>query len=301
MEKLLITGGTGLVGSSINGGVKLSSKTLDLRNWEKTNEYFSQHKPSHVIHCAAKVGGLGGNMNHKGEFFYDNIMMNTNVIEACRIYNIEKLVCFLSTCVFPNEIEYPLTEKKIHLGPPHNSNDAYSYAKRMADVQIRAYNEQYGVNYISVIPTNIYGPNDNFDLENGHVLPSLIHKCYLAKKYNTPFKIWGSGKPLREFVHSKDIANLTMWALDNYNEEEPIIFSNSDEVSIGYVAELIAKSFNYQDNIIFESDKPDGQFRKPSDNSKLKKYLPNYEFISIEKGIEDTVEWFKENYNNIRK
>ncbi len=301
MEKLLVTGGTGLVGSSIDRGIKLNSKTLDLRSWEKTNEYFSQHKPSHVIHCAAKVGGLGGNMNHKGEFFYDNIMMNTNVIEACRIYNIEKLVCFLSTCVFPNEIDYPLTEKKIHLGPPHNSNDAYSYAKRMADVQIRAYNEQYGVNYISVIPTNIYGPNDNFDLKNGHVLPSLIHKCYLAKKHNTPFKIWGSGKPLREFVHSKDIANLTMWALDNYNEKEPIIFSNSDEVSIGYVAELVAKSFNYQDNIIFESDKPDGQFRKPSDNSKLKKYLPNYKFIPIEKGIEDTVEWFKENYNNIRK
>ncbi len=301
MEKLLVTGGTGLVGSSIDRGIKLNSKTLDLRSWEKTNEYFSQHKPSHVIHCAAKVGGLGGNMNHKGEFFYDNIMMNTNVIEACRIHNIEKLVCFLSTCVFPNEIDYPLTEKKIHLGPPHDSNDAYSYAKRMADVQIRAYNEQYGVNYISVIPTNIYGPNDNFDLKNGHVLPSLIHKCYLAKKHNTPFKIWGSGKPLREFVHSKDIANLTMWALDNYNEKEPIIFSNSDEVSIGYVAELVAKSFNYQDNIIFESDKPDGQFRKPSDNSKLKKYLPNYKFIPIEKGIEDTVEWFKENYNNIRK
>ena len=171
----------------------------------------------------------------------------------------------------------------------------------MADVQIRAYNEQYGVNYISVIPTNIYGPNDNFDLENGHVLPSLIHKCYLAKKHNTPFKVWGSGKPLREFVHSKDIANLTMWALDNYNEEEPIIFSNSDEVSIGYVAELIAKSFNYQDKLIFESDKPDGQFRKPSDNSKLKNYLPDYKFISIEEGIEDTVDWFKNNFNNIRK
>ena len=301
MEKLLITGGTGLVGSSIDRGIKLNSKTLDLRNWEKTKKYFSHHKPSHVIHCAAKVGGLGGNMNHKGEFFYDNIMINTNVIEACRIHNVEKLVCFLSTCVFPNNIEYPLTEKKIHLGPPHNSNDAYSYAKRMADVQIRAYNEQYGVNYISVIPTNIYGPNDNFDLENGHVLPSLIHKCYLAKKHNTPFKVWGSGKPLREFVHSKDIANLTMWALDNYNEEEPIIFSNSDEVSIGYVAELIAKSFNYQDKLIFESDKPDGQFRKPSDNSKLKNYLPDYKFISIEEGIEDTVDWFKNNFNNIRK
>ena len=247
------------------------------------------------------MGGLGGNMNHKGEFFYDNIMMNTNVLEVCRQIGVKKVVSFLSTCVFPDKIEYPLTEQKIHSGKPHNSNDAYAYAKRMLDVQSRAYKEQYGVNYVSVIPTNIYGPNDNFDIKNGHVLPSLIHKCYLAKKNNTPFKVWGSGKPLREFVHSKDIANLTMWALDNYNEEEPIIFSNSDEVSIGYVAELIAKTFDYQDKLIFESDKPDGQFRKPSDNSKLKNYLPDYKFISIEEGIEDTVDWFKNNFNSIRK
>tara|TARA_R110002051_G_scaffold62145_2_gene113787 strand:+ start:51 stop:956 length:906 start_codon:yes stop_codon:yes gene_type:complete len=301
MKKILITGGTGLVGSAINGGIKINSKDADLRKWEETKHLFYTEKPTHVIHCAAKVGGLGGNMNHKGEFFYDNIMMNTNVLEVCRQIGVKKVVSFLSTCVFPDKIEYPLTEQKIHSGKPHNSNDAYAYAKRMLDVQSRAYKEQYGVNYVSVIPTNIYGPNDNFDIKNGHVLPSLIHKCYLAKKHNTPFKVWGSGKPLREFVHSKDIANLTMWALDNYNEEEPIIFSNSDEVSIGYVAELIAKTFDYQDKLIFESDKPDGQFRKPSDNSKLKNYLPDYKFISIEEGIEDTVDWFKNNFNIIRK
>tara|TARA_R110000803_G_C11986867_1_gene321443 strand:+ start:50 stop:958 length:909 start_codon:yes stop_codon:yes gene_type:complete len=300
-RKLLITGGTGLVGSSINEGVKINSKHADLKKWDQTKQLFLDQNPSHVIHCAARVGGLGGNMNHKGEFFYDNIMINTNVLEACRQVGVKKVISFLSTCIFPNKVEYPLTEQKIHLGEPHQSNYPYAYAKRMLDIQSRAYKEQYGVNYISVIPTNIYGPNDNFNIKNGHVLPSLIHKCYIAKQQNTPFKVWGSGKPLREFIHSKDVAKLTIWALDNYNEEEPIIFSNSKEVSIGYIAELVAKAFNYQDNIIFESDKPDGQFRKPSDNSKLKNYLPDYKFISIEDGIEDTVEWFKKNYNNIRK
>jgi len=240
-------------------------------------------------------------MNYKGEFFFDNIMMNTNVLEVSRLMGVKKVVSFLSTCIFPDKVQYPLTEDKIHLGKPHYSNDAYAYAKRMLDVQSRAYKEQYGLNYITVIPTNVYGPKDNFDIKNGHVIPSLIHKCYISKKNKVPFEVWGSGKPLREFVHVKDIANLTEWALDNYIEDEPIIFSNSNEVSIEYISELIAKQFNYEDNIKFQSNKPDGQFRKPSDNSKLKKYLPNYKFISIEDGIKDTVEWFKKNIDNIRK
>ena len=303
-QTILITGGTGLVGYQLQ---KLLPEAIcigsefDLRDAIVVNQLFEKIKPTKVIHCAGKVGGLLGNMNHKGEFFYDNIMMNTNVIEACRVHNVEKLVSFLSTCIFPNDVEYPLTEKKIHIGPPHNSNDAYSYAKRMADIQIRAYNEQYGLNYTSVVPTNIYGQNDNFDLENGHVVPSLIHKCYLAKQNNEDFRIWGSGKPLREFIHSSDIAKLTVWALDNYTELEPIILSTSDEVTIKHVAELIAKEFDYEDRIVFETDKPDGQHRKPSDNAKLKKYLPDYIFMSVEDGIKETVAWFNDNYKEARK
>ena len=149
-----------------------------------------------------KVGGLGSNMNFKGEYFYDNIMINTNVIEQARVHGVKKLVSFLSTCIFPDIIEYPLTESKIHLGPPHFSNDAYAYAKRMADIQIRSYKEQYDLDYKSVIPTNIYGPNDNFSLTHGHVVPMLIHKMYFSKN-NLPFEVWGTGKPLREFIYSK--------------------------------------------------------------------------------------------------
>jgi len=297
----LVTGGRGLVGSSLSGDMYRVGSEFDLRDKTVTDKLFSDLSPKNVIHCAARVGGLGGNMNHKGEFFYDNIMMNTNVIESCRIHNVKKLVCFLSTCVFPNDVEYPLTEKKIHLGPPHNTNDSYSYAKRMAEVQIRAYREQYGLNYVTVIPSNIYGPNDNFNLANGHVVPSLIHKCYLAKKNNTPFKIWGSGKPLREFIFSKDVGKLTKWVLDNYEEEEPIIFSTSQEVPIKDVVGLIVKHMSFTGDVIWESDKPDGQFRKPSDNSKLLSYLPDFQFTSLDDGLKETVEWFVNNYENCRK
>ena len=300
-NKVLITGGTGLVGSSISQGIKLSSKDGDLRDLDKTLEIFDKHKPNKVIHCAGRVGGLGGNMNYKGEFFYDNIMMNTNVIEAARRTGVERLVCFLSTCVFPDDVEYPLTEEKVHLGEPHFSNYPYAYAKRMADIQIRAYREQYGIEYVSVIPTNIYGPHDNFNIETGHVLPSLIHKCYLADKNNTDFVIWGTGKPLREFIFSKDIAKLTEWVLDNYTDEQPIIFSTSDAVTIKDVVDLIVEYMNFIGNVVWDRDKPDGQYRKPSSTAKLESLIPDYEFTSVEDGLKETVEWFHSNYESLRK
>ena len=300
MKKLLVTGGNGLVGSAIDANIKIG-REIDLINPHLTYQAFDKHKPTHVIHCAGKVGGVGGNMKYKGEYFYDNIMINTNVIESARRVGVKNLVCFLSTCVFPDDIEYPLTEKKIHLGEPHSSNYPYAYAKRMADIQIRAYREQYGVNYTSVIPTNIYGPNDNFSLEHGHVMPMLIHKLFMAKETKTDFIVWGSGKPLREFIFSKDVAKLAEWALDNYNEIEPIIFSPSSEISIFDLVDLLVKEFNFKGKVIFDNTKPDGQFRKPSDNSKLKSYLPNFEFTPIEEGLKETVEWFIKNYTYARK
>ena len=298
--KKLVTGGTGLVGSAIIADVKIG-RNYDLTNPEICDSLFNEHNPTHVIHCAAKVGGLGGNMNYKGEYFHNNIMINTNVIESARKVGVTNLVSFLSTCVFPDNIEYPLTEKKIHLGEPHFSNYPYAYAKRMADIQIRAYREQYGLKYTSVIPCNIYGPNDNFSLEHGHVIPMLIHKLYLAQQRNEDFVIWGSGKPLREFIFSKDVAKLADWALYNYDESEPIIFSTSNEISIMDLVDLLVTEFEFKGKVIFDNSKPDGQFRKPSDNSKLKSYLPDFEFTSIEEGIKETVYWFKENYDRARK
>ena len=301
-NKILITGGNGLVGSEFIGDqfYKPSSKLYDLRKTEDANRLMLKQFDS-VIHCAAKVGGVGGNMNYKGEFFYDNIMMNTNVIEGSRMSGVKNLVAFLSTCVFPDNVEYPLTESKIHLGPPHSSNDAYAYAKRMTDIQIRSYKEQYGLNYKSVIPCNIYGPNDNYDIVNGHVLPSLIHKCYLARENKTPLSIWGSGKPLREFIFSKDVAKLTEWVLHNYNESEPIILSTSEEIPIIDIVDIVVELMNFKGDVIFDSTKPDGQYRKPSDNGKIKNYLPDFKFTPIYEGLKETIEYFENHYNVIRK
>lgn len=301
-NKILVTGGNGLVGSEFVGDqyFKPSSKDYNLTDREQTYRLMIKGFDS-VIHCAAKVGGLGSNMKYKGDFFYQNVMMNTNIIEGARLSKVKNLVAFLSTCVFPDNVEYPLTEKKIHMGPPHFSNDAYAHAKRMVDVQIKAYREQYGLNYKSVIPSNIYGPNDNYDLINGHVIPSLIHKCYLARENKTDLMIWGTGQPLREFIYSKDVAKLTEWVLNHYNEDEPIILSTSDEISIKDVVGIIVELMNYKGNVLFDSTKPDGQFRKPSDNSKIKEYLPNFQFTPIYEGLKETIEYFEKNYNVVRK
>ena len=299
--KTLITGGYGMVGSAMESQIKLSRETCDLTKPKQTEALFRTIKPDGVIHCAGKVGGIGGNSNYKGEYFYDNLMINTNVIEASRKAGVKNLVAFLSTCVFPDNVKYPLTVDQVHLGEPHESNYPYAYAKRMADVQIRAYREQYGINYTSIIPSNIYGPNDNFNLDHGHVMPMLIHKLYLAKKNKTDFTVWGSGKPLREFIYSKDIAKIAEWALYNYEGTDPLIVSGDEEVSIKDLVGMLVDEFKFKGKVTFDKTKPDGQHRKPSDNSLIKELLPDFEYTPFEQGIKETVNWFKENYDEARK
>ena len=303
MERILVTGSTGLVGRCFTGDKFIRSyhAGCDLTDPRRVDAMFNSVRPDAVIHCAAKVGGLQANMTQKGDFFYQNIMMNTNVIESARKSGVKKLISFLSTCVFPNDVEYPLSPEKIHLGKPHYSNDAYAYAKRMSDIQIQAYREQFGCEYFSVIPTNIYGPGDNYNLQNGHVVPTLIHKFYLAKKNNTPVEIWGTGKPLREFIYSEDVANLTSRLLENYSGSDPVILSTSQEVSIAELAEIIKNSINYKGKIVYQKEKPDGQFRKPSDNSVIKDLFPDFKFTPIEEGIQKSIDWFERNYTEARK
>lgn len=297
----LITGGTGLIGSAFKEGVKVGSKDYDLTNNSEVDKMFQDHKPRIVIHTAAMVGGVGANMEYPANFFYNNIMINTNVIEQAKNHNVDKLVCFLSTCVFPDKVEYPLDESKIHLGEPHFSNAPYAYAKRMADIQIQAYNKQYNTKYFSVIPCNVYGPSDNYHLQNGHVIPTLIHKCYLAKQNNTIFEVWGNGSPLREFIYSEDVANIIDLLIQKYDGIDPVIISNPKEYSIKELVDLIVEYVGFEGEVKWLSDKPNGQHRKPSSNQRLKSIIGEYNFTTLEIGLKKAVDFFILNYPNVRK
>jgi GDP-L-fucose synthase len=191
----------------------------------------------------------------------------------------------------------------LHSGPPHHSNEGYAYAKRMIDVLNRSYREEYGCNFTSVIPTNIYGPHDNFNLEDSHVIPGLIHKFYNAQKAGTSMTVMGTGKPLRQFIYSEDLAELMIWTLREYTESEPIILSvsESDEVSIADVARMIGEAMNFTGELIFDATKADGQFKKTANNAKLLRYLPEYNFTKMREGIQRSVDWFVANYDGARK
>jgi GDP-L-fucose synthase len=307
-DKILVTGAYGLVGQAIQDLgyevptiIPIGRSQFDLLQWKHVNAMFEHYKPDAVIHLAAKVGGVKANMAAPATFFMENMTINTHILEAARIHGVKKLICFLSTCVFPDPCPLPLQPAYLHDGPPHPSNYGYAYAKRMLAVQCQTYNEQYGTNFVPVIPCNIYGPNDNFNLETGHVVPALIYKMWMAKQSNMPLPVWGSGKPLREFIFSGDVARLCMDLLDDYESKEPIILSTGKEHSIKDLVTTIANVMDFKGEIIFDTSKPDGQFRKHSDNTPLRELFPGYHFRSLESGIEKTVKWFKQEYPRIRQ
>lgn len=311
---VLVTGGSGLLGKALEAVVEtseysdetwvfLSSKDGDLRKLEDTENLFKKHQPTHVIHLAAFVGGLFRNLKYKVEFFRYNMLMNDNVMHCCHKYKVDKLVSCLSTCIFPDKVTYPIDESMIHSGPPHSSNEGYAYAKRMIDVQNMIYNEQYGCKFTSAIPTNIYGPWDNFNLEEGHVVPGLIHKCFIAQRDGTPFTVLGSGSPLRQFIFSEDLARLFLWMIREYDDPSPIILSvpEEDEISIKDVVGYIVDAMDFTGKVVFDTSKSDGQFKKTASNAKLMSLHPDFKFTKIQEGIRKSVQWFKENYDIARK
>ena len=237
-------------------------------------------------------------MNANFEFFQKNIKIDQNVLNSCLEYNVENLVTILSTCVFPDKVEYPLTADKIDLGAPHFSNYGYSYAKRLLYYQTKMYRNVVGKNWISVIPTNLYGANDNFNLESSHLIPALIRKAYDASLNGDDFVVWGDGTPLRQFVYSDDMADIILWAIDNWKSDMPLMAVNETEYSIKEVAMIIADRFGISENkVIFDKTKPNGQFRKPA-----KSDVNWFNFTPLEDGLHKTIDWFIENYNtnNIR-
>ena len=242
-------------------------------------------------------------MNYKVDMLEKNILINYNILKCCHEVKVKKVISCLSTCIFPDKTNYPINENMLHNGPPHYSNDAYAHAKRLLEIHSIAYQEQYNDNFICVIPTNIYGENDNYSLEDGHVIPALIHRCYLAKKNKEKFIVRGSGKHLRQFIFSEDLAKLIMWVLEYYEQKESIILSvgEKDEVSIEYVARQIAKFYDYEHMIEFDTSYSDGQFKKTADNSKLTNLYGEFKFMNIDEGIKKSVKWFINNYNTCRK
>jgi GDP-L-fucose synthase len=308
MKTILITGSSGLVGSAFQkiapgynyNFIFSTSADADLTNYAETKALFEIVKPHYVIHLAAWVGGLYKNMNFKVDMLEKNLQINLNVLKCAYEVNVEKCVCILSTCIFPDNIVYPIDETMLHNGPPHFSNDAYAHAKRIMEVHCRAYNEQYNTNFSCIIPTNIYGPFDNYSLEDGHVIPALIHKCYLAKEQQIPFEVRGSGSPLRQFIFSEDLAKIIMDCLELLNREN-LIVSTTEEYSIKDVAFRIAREFEYDEHIVFNKKYADGQFKKTACNEKLKSKIPDLKFTDIQDGIRSSVEFFNNNFAVCRK
>jgi GDP-L-fucose synthase len=313
MKKILITGGSGLVGNAFKNTANdfaeqyefifLSSSDCNLEKFDETMECFTKIKPHYIIHLAACVGGLYKNMNYKVNMLEKNLLINFNVIKCSYEVNVEKLVCMLSTCIFPDKTTYPIDETMLHNGPPHTSNDAYSYAKRVLEIHCRAYNEQYNTNFCCIIPTNIYGPHDNYSIQDGHVIPALIHKCFLAKQKKVPFEVLGTGTPLRQFIYSDDLARCIILTIDKINKEN-LIISTSEEYSIKDIATIIANEFEYTEHMVFNKNYSDGQYKKTADNRKLLSFLGGelkYKFMDIRKGIHRAVDFLKKNYDTCRK
>ena len=298
---LLVTGGSGLVGHALQkickDAIYVSSKDFDLTDKKETKKMFETYKPTKVIHLAAKVGGIIDNINHPAEFVYQNIMMNSFVVHYAYKYKVEKLIATLSNCAYPDVAKkYPMTEDQLHDGLPAATNLPYGYAKRLLEIQIRAYRKQYGCNFCSLIPCSVYGPFDKNEEDKGHFLAALIKKIYYANKNNEKsIKLLGTGKPLRQYIYSEDLAKILLILLDKYNEDEPINIAPKENLSIKEIAETAIKATNSSYlKIEFNKSSPDGQYRKNLSNNKLFNIIGNFEFTSLEEGIGKTYEWFKQ-------
>ncbi len=278
-DKIYIAGHRGMVGSAIHrrllkdgfsNFILRSSSELDLRNQAAVNAFFEQEKPDYVFLAAAKVGGIMANNTQRAEFLYDNLMIQTNSIHAAHGHGVKKLMFLGSSCIYPKLAPQPLKEEYLLTGELEPTNEPYAIAKIAGIKMCDAYREQYGSNFISVMPTNLYGPNDNYDLNSSHVLPALIRKIYEARGNKDPeVVLWGSGKPRREFLHADDLADACLFLMEQYNEPGPINVGVGVDVSIEDLAEAIRAIAGYRGRIVKDKSKPDGTPRKLMDVSKL--------------------------------
>ena len=309
-DKIYVAGHTGLVGSAIfrllkkrgfeNIIVKRHSE-LDLTSQSMVMDFFEKEKPDYVFLAAAKVGGIKANYTYPANFIRDNLYIQSNVIDAAHKHHTKKLLFLGSSCIYPKFAPQPMKEEYLLTGELEPTNEYYAIAKIAGIKLCQAYSKQYGFNSICLMPTNLYGPGDNFDLENSHVLPALIRKFHEAKK-NKVYEVvlWGTGSPRREFLYVDDLANASLHLMENYNEQEIINIGTGEEISIKELAEMIGEVTGFQGKILFDSSKPDGNPRKLLDISKIKKFGWSPD-VSLSEGIKYTYEWFLNHMNHLRR
>jgi GDP-L-fucose synthase len=293
-DKIYIAGHRGMVGSAImrrlqaagfNHIVTRTSATLDLRNQQAVADFFAEGKPQYVFLAAAKVGGIHANNTYRGEFLYDNLMIQNNVIHQAYLHGVTKLLFLGSSCIYPKLAPQPLKEDYLLTGPLEPTNEPYAIAKIAGIKLCDAYRAQYGCNFISVMPTNLYGPNDNYDLNNSHVLPALIRKFHEAKLSGAPsVTMWGTGKPRREFLHADDLADACVYLMQHYHDAGLVNIGTGEDIEIGELARMVQKVTGYTGEIIHDLDKPDGTPRKLMDVSKLHSFGWTHR-ISLEAGL----------------
>jgi GDP-L-fucose synthase len=300
---ILVAGGSGLVGSAIVRELKglnqdvigISSKDIDLLDRNKTFEFINSLKPTAIIDSAAKVGGIGGNNSYPVEYLSQNLQIQSNLMDAAHAAKVSKFVFLGSSCIYPRDSAQPIKEEYLLTGALEQTNSAYAVAKIAGIELIKSYRKQYGYKWISLMPTNMYGPNDNFDLENGHVLPVLIRKFIEANRSGSgKVTLWGSGSPLREFLHVDDLAKAVVLCMDKYDDSKQINIGSGHEVSIKDLASKISNAVGFKGEVIWDSSKPDGTMRKVLDSSKIAN-LGWKPLISLDQGIASTVEWYLQN------
>ena len=300
---ILVAGGSGLVGSAIVRELKrvnkkvigISSKDVNLLDRAKTFSYISDLKPYAIIDAAAKVGGVGSNNSYPVEFLSQNLQIQSNLMDAAHEAKVEKFVFLGSSCIYPRNCAQPIKEDYLLTGELEQTNSAYAVAKIAGIELIKSYRKEYGYSWISVMPTNLYGPNDNFDLENSHVLPALIRKFVEAKQNKlAEVGLWGSGTPFRDFLHVDDLAKAILVCLEKYNDAQQINIGSGGEISINDLAVKIANLTGFTGKIVWDTNRPDGTPRKVLDSTKINKlgWKPS---ITLDQGIASTVEWYQEN------
>lgn len=304
-RRVWIAGHTGMVGSALTRRLQIENcsllavdrRGLDLRSQADTNAWVADHKPDAIFLAAAKVGGISANDRYPAEFLYDNLLIEANIIEAARRNGVAKLLFLGSSCIYPKLAPQPITEDALLTGSLEETNQWYALAKISGLKLTQAYRRQYGCDFISAMPTNLYGPEDNFDLENSHVLPALIRKFHMAKERKQPtITLWGTGTPRREFLHVDDCADALVFLMKHYSAEGHINVGVGSDLTIAELAQMVGRVVGYEGEIVHDLDKPDGTPRKLLDVSRVKAlgWVPQ---IPLLEGVTSTYEWFRQNWH----